>query len=138
MSTTPLYIAGFVQSFTDNAGVLHDNCFWVPATVTMDNADKNGSIQWYGYDSATTYTAGDQPVQGAVHMTTLNNANYAKIVNDPVAPSQSYGYATAQEFLWAGQAVLDTWTGANDTNGNPIMGAFFANATTSIVEMPVK
>jgi hypothetical protein len=71
-------------------------------------------------------------------MTTLNNANYAKIVNDPVAPSQSYGYATAQEFLWAGQAVLDTWTGANDTNGNPIMGAFFANATTSIVEMPVK
>jgi hypothetical protein len=125
-----MQINGLTMPFTDPAGVAHPNSFWIPATVVMDNIDRNGGVDWVGYDSTTAYLAGNQSVQGAGHHTAIPTALYMGIVSFPVPQdATTYGEVTAAALVYLAQNVLDTSTGALDVNGNPVMVSFFAGAT---------
>jgi hypothetical protein len=119
----------------DGSGV-HPNAVFIPDTVVMNNINRVGGVGWTVWHNGAALLAGDLPIAGVQHHTDLNTALYNAVVAFPIpAGTTAYGQVTAAALIYLGQNVKDT-PGKNtdgtpllDAQGQPVMVAYFANAT---------
>lgn len=114
-----------VQSFTDNAGVVHASCYWRVAQINISVADGSAGITFYGYDDQTKREAGKAPVTGAVKRYVISSSDFATYYAQEIAKSKNIA-----EICYAfAMATKDVDTGRKDENNRPIMESFFEHAT---------
>jgi hypothetical protein len=118
----------FQMDFTDQYGVDWPTSYWLPAVLHGQFYNGQGQLVFNGYPS---FAQANQRVVGQ-KIYSLNGAPLAAIMSTPVSSLQGGTLHDALTDLGQNYAltVLDTPTGQNDANGNPIMVSFFANATT--------
>lgn len=135
-----MQIAVLVMPYTDDSGVTYPASVWMPAAVTQDIIDLQGSVDMRGYRDVTAFLAHKAPI--AQHLTHVGTAAF-------VAGSQQAPQGTTQAQNTAALAfgfalsVLDT--PVLDAAGKPVMDAqgkptkqvFYQGATRQMVTLPV-
>ena len=121
----------------DPDGTTHPDAIFIPGTVTEDNIDRLGGIDWNAYHSVAAFLAGDVPISGISHHTALDHTLYAAITGFAIpAGTTTYGQLTAEALVYLAQNVKDV-PGKNadgtpqldPATGQPILVSFFQNAT---------
>ena len=129
--------SALAMSVSDPDGSTHPNAVYLPGTVTMDNLDRTGGVDWVPYHDIASFLAGNAPIAGVSHHTALGPALYAAVVSFPLpAGATTYGQVTAAALMYLAMNVKDV-PGKNadgtpmidPATGQPVLVSYFASAT---------
>ena len=129
------------QSYVDlQTAELHPDAVWYPQSDQRDNKAMQTGLTWYCYLDAQRLADGHAPV--GQHSTQVPRALMLSAAQQVLTAPITQQEAAFRLYLFMAKTVLDTpalnpdGSPQLDANNQPVMVAFFANASPMMVTVP--
>lgn len=99
-----------IKSYTDDYGVTHPNCVWVPMFLAVDHIDRKARFVFHGFHDLQALAAGKQSLPGAQKEYTVNGTAYLTLIGSPPKVESTLLGTVADALYSHAMATKDTLT----------------------------